>query len=588
MSQNIDPITLAVVEGALISTTREMTITMERTCRSPVLNIARDYSNALFDQQHQMVVQGWGLPCHLGSLETSLKAVVNYFGDEIYPGDVIYHNDPAFGNTHLQDMNIFKPIFYEDELLFWAVNKGHMLDTGGAVPGGYNPLAEEIYAEGILISPVKLYDQGKMRRDVIDLILNNIRTSHQHRGDMRAQIGAVGVAERRTARLLDKYGTQVVRGAIQEILDRTETRMRREIERMPDGVFEGRTWVEDDGRSGESEIRCAITIDGSDMSIQFDSRPQVEAYINAYPAVTISMAYLGVLFFVDPHIPHNAGAYRPVHVDCGPPGSLTNATRPAPCSESTSTVGENVRDAVCDALSQVLPGHSPAGWARSAGLMIYGDDPYHRQPYVYFSMKSIMGGMGAVAGQDGWSAVGPSSGSGAMTSEDNELFEVAYPIRVHRYELRPDSAGAGNTRGGFGTVYEIEPLEHEPTVTSWGEGFIYPYHTPSVEGPKTDHADSKLRHFQIIAPDSQPEIIPRNAVLTSKAGSTIRCLIPGGGGVGDPLERDPHAVREDVRDGLISVHAAREEYGVVIDPTTCEVDQHATDMLRRERRCTIV
>ena len=584
MSLNIDPITLAVVEGALTSTTREMTITMENTCRSPVLNIARDYSNAIFDKNYQMVVQGWGLPCHLGSMESSLRAVASYLGDNIYPGDIIYHNDPSFGNTHLQDMNIFRPIFYDDELVFWAVNKGHMLDTGGAVPGGYNPLAEEIYAEGILISPVKLYEKGKERRDVIDLILNNIRTSDQHRGDIRAQIGAVGVAERRTTRLLAKYGKDVVEGAIEEILDRTEMRMRREIEKMPDGVFTGSALVEDDGKSGESEIKCAITIDGSEMTIAFDSRDQVPSYINAYHGVTISMAYLGVLFFVDPEIPHNTGAFRPFTVDCGPLGTLTNATRPAPCSESTSTVGENVRDAVCDALCRALPERSPAGWARAAGLMIYGDEPVHQQPYVYFSMKSIMGGMGAVPNQDGWSAVGPSSGSGAMTSEDNELFEIAYPIRVRRYELRPDSAGAGKTRGGFGAVYEIEPLGHEPTVTSWGEGFVYPYHIATNDDAGSDHSEGKVRIFQVVTPDGQTNLIPCNAVLSCPAGSVIRCLIPGGGGVGNPFERDPVAVATDVHNGLISATAARDEYGVVLDLSSGEIDYAATEACRVESK----
>ncbi len=582
MSENIDLITLAVVEGALYSATREMTITMERTCRSPVLNIARDYSNAIFDKNYQMVVQGWGLPCHLGSMETSLKAIAEYFGDDVFPGDIIYHNDPSFGNTHLQDMNIFKPIFHNDELVFWAMNKGHMLDTGGAVPGGYNPLAEEIYAEGILISPVKLHERGEIRRDVIDLILNNIRTNDQHRGDMRAQIGAVGVAERRVTQLLSKYGRDVVYGAIGEILDRSEERMRREIEKIPDGVYLGRTKVEDDGRSGESVIKCSVTVKGGDMSIAFESRPQVPAYINAYQGVTVSMAYLGALFFVDPDIPHNSGAFRPIEVDCGPQGTLTNAVRPAPCSESTSTVGENVRDAVCDALSRALPLKKPGGWARAAGLMVYGDDPYQKQPYVYFSMKSIMGGMGAVASLDGWSAVGPSSGSGAMTSEDNELFEIAYPIHVRRYELRPDSAGPGKTRGGFGAIYEIEPLEHEPTVTSWGEGFLYPYHVDSDATENAGFGDNKVRKFEIITSDKQLQVIPRNAVLSCKQGSVIRCWIPGGAGVGNPLERDPAAVLADVRNELIPADVARDVYGVALDPASGEIDHGKTIALRKE------
>jgi N-methylhydantoinase B len=316
--RGVDEITLAVVQGMLESTTREMTVTMANTCRSPILKLAHDFSNAIFDWVPQMVIQGEDIPNHLGALMYSARAVAEYFGDDIRPGDVIYHNDPSTGNSHLQDMCVYKPVFFEDELQFWVVNKAHMTDTGGPVAGGYNPHAREIYAEGLRMTAVKIIDGGVMRRDVVDMILANVRTPEWHRGDLMAQIGTLGVAERRLVGLMEKFGRTTVRDCVAEILDRSEARMRAEIAKLPDGVFEGEAPVEDDGVSGESTIRCTVTIKGDEMWLEYASRPQGPSYINAYEPITSSMAYLGVLFFVDPEMPHNAGIYRPIHFDPGP------------------------------------------------------------------------------------------------------------------------------------------------------------------------------------------------------------------------------------------------------------------------------
>jgi len=570
--RGVDEITLAVVQGMLESTTREMTVTMANTCRSPILKLAHDFSNAIFDWAPQMVIQGEDIPNHLGALMYSARAVAEYFGDDIRPGDVIYHNDPSTGNSHLQDMCVYKPVFFEDELQFWVVNKAHMTDTGGPVAGGYNPHAREIYAEGLRMTAVKIIDGGVMRRDVVDMILANVRTPEWHRGDLMAQIGTLGVAERRLVGLMEKFGRTTVRECVAEILDRSEARMRAEIAKLPDGVFEGEAPVEDDGVSGESTIRCTVTIKGDEMWLEYASRPQGQSYINAYEPITSSMAYLGVLFFVDPEMPHNAGIYRPIHFDPGPKGSLTNAVHPAPCSCSTSTVGENITEAVVSALNKAVPESAAAGWGHITALIASGVDPRSDEYYIYFGFNTLIGGAGAFWGMDGWNSLGATASSGSLYTDDVEMVEYEYPIFVHRFELRTDSASPGRWRGGFGPRYDFELVDHEGTVTRWGEG---EFPAVSVLGAEPV-LPGRGGTYYVRHPDGTRDEIRRHSVeLPVREGDVIECHIIGGGGVGPAHERDVAAVAADLRAGLVSVESALKEYGVVLTPDGT-VDEEAT------------
>ncbi len=575
----MDPITLAVVEGMLASTAREMTVTMVKTCRSPILKLAQDFSNAIFDWTPRMIMQGEDIPNHLGALMFSCKAVAEYFQDDIYPGDVIYHNDPATGGSHLQDMCMYKPIFYKDELMFWIVNKAHMLDTGGPVAGGYNPAAEDLYSEGLRITAVKLYEKGEPRQDVIDFIVNNVRTQRELRGDMQAQFGVLGVAERRLLGLVDKYGVSTIKACIEEILDRAETRMRAVINGMPDGVYRGQALVEDDGRNGESEIGCTIQIEKDSMHIKLKTRPQLNSYINSYEANTTSMVYAGVLAFVDPTLPHNEGLYRPIHLDVGSQGTMTNAQFPAPCACTTSTIGINITDAILDTLSKALPEHAVAAWSHVNTLTITGMNPENNEFFIYFSFNSLMGGAGAIGGMDGWHALGSIAAAGALKCDDIELIESEFPIRVHAYELRPDSGTPGRWRGGMGTVFSLEPLA-QVSVTRWGEGETSP---DSVLVPEIRRFLAELRkaeYFVSRKNDRIEKIEKQTIELRVNSGDRIVCHVVGGGGVGDPFLRHPTAVRDDVVNGLVTLRSAREEYGVVIDSTTLQIDDQATNLLR--------
>ena len=282
MAADIDPITLAVVQGALESTQREMTLTVEKTSRSSVFNIARDYSNALFNGQAEMILQGQDIPIHLGSLMPAMRTVADYFAGEINPGDVFYHNDPAWNGSHIVDCCMYKPVFHDDELVFWTVSKGHVTDIGGPVPAGYNPDATEIYAEGLRIPPLKIWDRGQERRDVVNLLLTNMRSRRLQVGDMRAQLAAVTIGERNLLGLLDKYGKATVQACVAELLKLAERQMRRFIADIPDGSYRGSAVLEDAGHGfGDITITAAVRVTGDTLDIRLDSPRQLPYCINS-------------------------------------------------------------------------------------------------------------------------------------------------------------------------------------------------------------------------------------------------------------------------------------------------------------------
>lgn len=583
MSRKVDPITLSVVQGTLHSTTKEMTVTMERTCRSPILTLAHDYSNTICDWVPRIVVQGDDLPAQLGGVALIVQGVVDYLEDDVHPGDVIYCNDPEMGNTHLAEMNMFKPVFYEGEIVFWVVQRSHMNDTGGAGAGTMYPDAEEIYAEGFRFPPIKLYEKGVPNKAMFDIILKNVRVPRAQLGDMRGQYATVSIAEKRLLALLQKYGKQTVKDAIEELLDRSERMMRREIEKMPDGVYHGSATLEDPGKGiGDCEVKATVTIRGDRMKIQLASRTQVPSYVNMYPAFTLSAMYYGILYYLeDARLPHNAGSYRPIEMDFGPQGTMLNARIPAACAYSPNL--DNIRDAICEALSQALPERATGGFNHGPGLIFYGRDPRRDEPYVYLCIEHILGGGGARAGKmDGWHCTGIACAGGAITSANMELLEYDKPLHVHRYQMRTDSGCAGRWRGGLGAVMEVELVDHDCILTNWGEGYKYP--APSLMGARSKFLDRKVSLHVWLKEDGTGEVIPANSTVRLPAGTRIVSYIGGGGGVGDPFERDPRRVREDVQNELVSLEAAREEYGVILDPQTLEIDAQATERARSAGR----
>jgi N-methylhydantoinase B len=576
-----DPIMLAVIQGALSNIQQEMTATLQASGRSNVATIARDYSHGIFDAEGELILQGEDLPVHLGSLLFGVKAVARFFGEDIHPGDLFYHNDPTYGGSHIPDMCAYKPVFVDDELAFWGVSKLHVVDAGGPVPSSYNADAKDIYGEGLLIPPIRLIDKGIVREDILNFVLQNLRTRENQAGDLRAQFGAVGVADKRLNELAAKYGLDALRSAGDGLKALADQQMRALISNTPDGVYEGRSLVEETGHGfGELEIVARVTVHGDEMTVALDSPPQIPFYINSYEANTVSAIYLAITMWAQLPPPYNEGLYRCITTDCGPEASLCNARFPAPCVNSTSCPIEPIADAVRKALLQADPRRAMAEWGRTAGVNIAGVDPRNGRYYVNYLLSSLISGAGAIDGvMDGWHMIGPADCLGALTCGDTELTELIYPLIVHEYSIREDSAGAGRFRGGCGNVLTIESLGDMECV-AWGQGFTYP--ASGYGGAVHRLPDRKVAKGVIRSPDGSEHEFTGNRSFTLKRGQRYTSVNPGGGGCGDPFTRDAGKVLTDVRNRRVSVEAARIEYGVEIAVATMTVDEDTTARLRSQ------
>lgn len=580
MTQKVDPITLSVVRGVLETTQREMTVALEQTARSSVFNLAHDYSTALFNHVPEMILQGQDIPIHLGSLIPAMKAVAGFFSDDIHEGDLLLHNDPAYSGSHIIDVCMYKPVFYNGKLVFWTVCKGHLTDVGGPVPAGYNPNATEIYAEGLRIPPVKIWDRGKPRYDVLNLLFCNMRARRDQEGDFNALIGACQVGERNLIALLDKYGVDNVQACIAELMDMADRQMRALIRTVPDGTYVGTAILEDAGHGfGDIEITATVAIKGDTCDIAIKSPPQIPYFINSYEGNSYSGVYLGLMMFAQLPPPYNEGLYRCVTVDMGPKGTLCNAREPAPHVNCTTTPMETLTDAVRLAFEQAAPAKVSASWGHSNGCNIAGWDTRHDEEYVTMVLASIISGAGATPQQDGWHACGPECCFGALTSGDVELLEYSYPIIIHRYSLMTDSGGAGKYRGGSGTCWEVEPLDKPMTFITFGEGRRIP--AMGAAGARSGFVEPKVGRIEFRRKD-KTDLVKTNVIETIHPGERAANMNPGGGGYGDSFQRPIEAVVWDVKNGLVSRRGAREDYGVVIkDEATLEVDRAATDQLRR-------
>ena len=575
----VDPITLSVVRGVLETTQSEMTLTLEQTARSSVFNLAHDYSTALFNATPEMILQGQDIPIHLGSLIPAMKSVAKYFEGDIHDGDLILHNDPEYGGSHIIDTCMYYPVFYQGELVFWTVCKGHLTDIGGPVPAGYNPAATEIYAEGLRIPPLKLWDRGKPRNDVINLLLSNMRARRDQQGDFNALIGACKVGARALIALMDKYGKDTVQTCIAELLNMAEAHMRSLIAKVPDGTYTGTAILEDAGHGfGDFDITATVTITGDSCHIAIQSPPQIPYFINSYEGNSHSGVYLGLMMFAQLPPPYNEGLYRCVSTDMGPKGTLCNAKSPAPHMNCTTTPMETLTDAVRLAFEQAAPDKVSASWGHANGCNIAGWDKRHDEEYVTMVLASIISGAGATANQDGWHACGPECCFGALTSGDIEMLEHSYPIIIHRYSLMEDSGGAGRNRGGSGTCWEVEPLDTPMTLITFGEGRRIP--AMGAAGAKSAMVAPKVGSLELTR-NGKTEVITNNVIETIHPGERAANRNPGGGGFGLAFQRDIARVVDDVRNGLVSEKGARLDYGVVFaNFAALEVDHHATAALR--------
>ena len=584
-NDEIDPITLAVVGGAMDSTIRYMTEIVRNTARSVTVAIGHDFSTTLFgvfDGVPTMVCQGEDQPVHLGVLLRKLKVGAAYFGDDIRSGDVMYHNDPGTGGNHLPDFSMYRPIFFAGELFAWAAVTAHMSEIGGPVPGGYNPDAENLFSEGLRVPHVKLSDAGKMREDVWDFVVCNMRTPETTRADMGAMLSALNAVEPRMTELCEKFGLETVRRCMGRVVDRAEEMAREQIRAMPDGTYTGCDSMEGDTRgSGDITIDCTLRIEADRMHVALSGPPQTRSFLNSYKSNTISAVYWAYLSALEPGMPVNEGLYAPLDVDVGPEGSIINPIPPAASYACTGVTFGVMFSAVCQALSQANPERACAAWLYQNTVSFGGTDPRDGEPFSYMSHLMSKGGGGAYHGRDGGHMWGIAAAGGANMTGEIEQLEFRLPILIARHELLPDSGCPGRWRGGCGAELDIEIQCDECVVTRTGGGIRYAPASRLEGGSPRDAAD-RVNRVWIRHPSGETEDFPLHSLRRLGAGDRVLGRVAGGGGVGPPWQRDLEAVEADVETGLVARERAREEYGVAFaGDDTLTVDREETRRLRR-------
>lgn len=579
MSDAIDPILAAVLQRRLKSITEEIGLTLLRTTRSPILNEARDFATGLYDARGRMLEQTEYIPVLAFALQPSCEAVIEYFGDDIAPGDVFLHNDVFSGGNQNNDVAVFRPVFHEGELVAWSACKGHQADIGGAVRGGYNPEAREVWQEALRIPPLKVIEGGKLRRDVWNMVFSNIRLGIVEE-DMKAQIGGTRVGERGVLDLFERYGRDRVLSHVEHLFDATERMVRAEIEAIPDGTYHGESVAFYDGVTEGSRmaIKLAVTVSGSDITFDFSgSSPQTPGFVNAPYAATASAVMLTFLMLINPDIPHNVGLLRPLRI-VNPEGSFLNASFPAATTFGNSLTGPT-SDAIFKAFAAALPGMVTAGWNRMLGVTITGEDPRRGRPYVDILFLGLKGGSGASHLADGYDHIGLINCGGGLLAQDYEMFEIQDPHFLIRHEYTTDSAGPGQWRGGLGveTVFRVDA--DDVTAITFGDGVDEEARAFGLFGGGAGGVNALV----VTTPEGE-EIRPRSKQIVRKipCGSVLSQRAGGGGGYGDPRKRPIEAVVADVRNGYVSVAAAADHYGVVVDPDTFAVDQDATAKARGE------
>jgi N-methylhydantoinase B len=576
----IDPVLVAIIRNRLDGIAEEMAQTLMMTSRSGIFAEARDFVTGICDAGGRLVAQSRYFPGFACALPYLFPAVLAKYDGRLEDGDVIIVNDPYQGNSHLPDMNILKPVFADGRLAFWAVCKGHMADIGGGGVAGYDPTAETVWDEGLIIPPSKLYVRGVLDEEFLALILKQLKLPDIVRGDILCEVGGAVIGARGIAGLIGKYGLETVEAHVNAFLDASEKAMRARILAMPEGVYRGEKAIDDDVASDRPlAVRVTVTVKGSEITFDFsESDAQSPRYMNSTDAFTRSMAAL-TLFATLEHSESNHGALRPLHF-INPPGLCTNAAFPASTVVATCSMAECIQEAVQLALAQAVPDKVAAPSAKLVFPLIAYIDPDKQRLNVNVDFFFRVNPSGGTLGFDGWEQGGPAQEMGMGRCPDPEIHEMTHPVRILRFEQEIDSAGAGEFRGGNGHVYRVRHLVPSGAATVFGSG-TKEHAVPSGLRGGRNPAPSVFS-IERAAREGERETIRLNTFFDVAAGDVIELRAMGGPGYGDPLARDPERVARDVRDGYVSVAAASETYGVVLDEAG-RVDEVATKVLRGER-----
>ena len=569
----LDPITLTVIQSGLQQVCNEMDLAFVRSAFSPVISEALDRSDGIYEKDSgELIAQGeLGLPVFVGTMQFGTQCVIERAKD-LKDGDLFIVNDPYLGGTHLMDVRFVKPFFYEGELFAWLANTGHWPDTGGAVPGGFSANATEVEQEGLRLPPVKLFKAGVMDEEILSIVLSNIRIADQRIGDIKAQAAALTVGEKRFTELIDRYGNKTVLQAILELKARAAHQMRARIQSIPDGTYQGSAFIDSDGVVDEA-LEISMKIRKQDTELYFDmsdSSPPCMGPMNSVIATTRSSIYLAIKH-IFPEVPINAGTFEPLHIE-DPEGTFLYARYPRPVSGCAAEVSQRIAEAVFSALVQAIPDQlfaAPAG--TSGNFCLGGYDPKRERSYVMYVISG--GGYGGNPKEDGLS--NGCSTIGISKTTPIEVMEQYYPVLFEEYSLHEGSGGAGSRRGGFGVNYKVRLRRGSAKASMvMDHGRSGPLGALGGENGGVNRVLIERNGETYIPPH-----LSKDQNILIEEGDTIRVSTPGGGGYGNPFQRDPELVSRDVHRGYYSSEEAQERFGVVLNQD-CYPDVDSTHKLR--------
>jgi N-methylhydantoinase B len=572
-----DPITLEVMRNAFQSVAEEMGAALIRTALSTNIKDRRDCSTAIYTPQGELVAQAEHIPLHLGLMVSVVKKTLEAYPlEKLAPGDAIITNDPYISGSHLPDICMITPVYVEERCIGLLANLAHHVDVGGIAPGSMPTTSSDIFQEGLRIPPVRLKCRGEINEEMMQLIANNVRTAYETTGDFQAQFAANNVGERRLKEIISKYSVEETDYYMQELINYSERRMLSAIGDLPQGRFEFEDYLEGDGFSEQQlTIRAAVDITEDSITVDFTgTSPQTKGSVNSTRAVTLACVFFALKSIIDPELPSSAGAFKPVEV-ITPKGTLVNPRFPAPVSNANINTAQRIADVILGALAQGMPERVPA--ASTGSMSIFTIGGVHPEFGHYYSyVETYGGGQGAVCNADGMDGVHSN-----MTNTRNtpaEVIEIAYPLRVEKYGLVPDTDGAGQFRGGLGLMRKISILEHEATISIGTERrTIKPWGLAGGQpgGPSKTWIET---------PEGEIQPLPSKVTTILPPGTKIVLQTAGAGGYGDPFKRNPLSVANDVKEGLITPDRAREAYGVAVDEKTGSINKPLTKILRQKRQ----
>jgi len=577
----VDPVTAEVIRGVMETICFEMAIYVSRTATTPILNQSNERNASLLDRNGRICAVSVGVPQLMLCSSLPVRFAAEFFGDDIHPGDVFLANDPYHGGGHLPDYNVFAPVFAEGRRVMFASIQCHHGDTGGSVPGGYNVTVDSIWGEGVRFPAIRVMDAGVERRDLLYALGVNNRAIG-HLGDLRAQMGAAQLGAARLTEVLEQHGAATVEAAIDYFIDSTGRRFREEVSSWPEGDYEAEVFVDHDPWGNpDIRVQTKVTVAGGRLQVDFsgtDARPELQAWssFGNTRAYTISQ----VAACMNPEIPKNEGFFENIELFV-PEGCVLNPEYGRPVSAGTHHPGTEVGEAIALALQHIHPDRAvPQVYKTGIPTVIVGVDPHTGKSFTDHSAEVYAGWCNAAKGMDAWGAQNASFGN--LWKATAEINESLFPHIQWSRDYRTDSGGAGQWRGLCGSHYEKEVLT-DGKVYTYVVGKKYPM--PGIAGGRPGEPNRLvLRHGS----DDPYEVEHTADWVPIRAGQRILFDYGGGGGWGDPTQRDPQAVLDDVLDEYVSVDAARREYGVVLEGSledlTLQIDAAATERLRGEMR----